>query len=169
MCLDFTLFRWALFCSAIFTISLSRLTVWYRQALWPDTTLMKALDLSNQGLLYLSSCSPLSFPFWKKRRNTHLKSMWIIILNSSILPDLFSYDHNNFFYFNPLWMYCSSVTCKTKHHKNKRKSLPVVAQHYKPIAHCRFWNTSNVFGTTWLMELLTGHYWRSCPHHHSQD
>lgn len=109
-----------LFCHLHY-ISICRLTVWYRRALWPDTTLMKALDLSNQGLLYLSSCSPLSFPFWKKRRNTHLKSMWIIILNSSILPDLFSYDHNNFFYFNPLWMYCSSVTCKTKHHKNKRK------------------------------------------------
>lgn len=130
-----------LFCHLHY-ISICRLTVWYGRALWPDTTLMKALDLSNQGLLYLSSCSPLSFPFWKKRRNTHLKSMWIIILNSSILPDLFSYDHNSLFYFNSLWMYCSSVTCKTKHHKNKRKSLPVVAQYYKPIAHCRFWNTS---------------------------
>lgn len=122
LCQDFTLFRWALFCSAIFTISLSVGWQFDTDGLkWPDTTLMKALDLSNQGLLYLSSCSPLSFSFWKKRRNTHLKSMWIIILNSSILPDLFSYDHNSLFYFNPLWMYCSSVTCKTKHHKNERK------------------------------------------------
>lgn len=31
----------------------------------------------------------------QKEKKTQLKSMWIIVLNSSILSDLYSYDHNS--------------------------------------------------------------------------